>query len=329
MRTFYILLLLNLLIFNVSYSQKYDSVDSIVLKYPKHFETPKQLADQILKDFISEYDKSRAIFTWMALNISYDVKSWLNPKPTKSVVYKTQLEKDLKFQEIKNKTIKDVFKKHLAVCSGYSLLFNHLATLTGLKSNIIEGMAKTTVNDIGRKKTITNHAWNSVMIDGRWRLIDVTWGAGAIVNEQNLWIKKFNPIYFDADPKYFFTKHLPISGVWENKIIDESDFLKAPLLYDEYIDEDYEILEPKSGIIDVVDNQKITFKIKNISKYENVSYANKYDVFTKVTSVLDENDMLVFDIIYHKSDGRNITLYVSGRAIASFKFIPKSKIKKS
>ena len=81
---FYIFLFLNLLLSNYFYSQKYNSVDSIVIKYPKYFNSPKQLADQIQKDFASEYEKARAIYTWMALNISYDVKAWLNPKPIKS-----------------------------------------------------------------------------------------------------------------------------------------------------------------------------------------------------------------------------------------------------
>lgn len=321
----YTFLFLNLLFSSWVFSQKYNSVDSIVLKYPKHFETPKQLADQIKMDFISEYDKTRAIYTWMALNISYDVKTWLNPKPTQSITYKTQLEKDLKIQEIKNVTIKNVFKKQLAVCSGYSLLFNHLATLAGLKSDIIEGMAKTTPDDIGRRKPIINHAWNSVMIDGTWRLIDVTWGAGYMANKQGLWVKEFNALYFDSPSKVFFTKHLPASRVWLNGSIDEESFLKAPLLYDEYIDEDYEILEPKTGIIEAVENQKIVFRIKNLSRLENLFYTNKYDVPTQIKSSKDEKKILVFDIIYHIRDGRYITFFVDGKAIATFKIIPKVK----
>lgn len=324
---FYTFLFLNLLFSSCVYSQKYNSVDSIIIKYPKHFETPKQLATQIQKDFTSEYDKARAVFTWMALNINYDMKSRLNPKPIKSISYKTQLEKDLKVQEIKNKTIKEVFRKHLAVCEGYSLLFNHLATLVGLKSDIIHGMSKTTLDDIARKKITIDHAWNSVMIAGTWRLVDVTWGAGATVNKQGLWVKMFNPIYFDTPPQFFFAKHLPASGVWLSQIIDEEKFLKAPLVYDEYIDKGCEILEPKSGIIEAVDNQKITFKIKSLSRYDNLSYRSKLDVSTQINSNKDENDALGFDIIYHRKEGRFITLYVNSRAIAAFKIIPKSEIK--
>ncbi len=327
-KIFFTFLFLNLLFSSGIYSQKYNSVDSIVLKYPKHFKSRKELGNQIQKDFTSEYDKSRAIFTWMALNISYDVKSWLNPKPTKTISYKTQLEKDLKIQEIKNTTITTVFKKHLAVCDGYSLLFNHLATLVGLQSDIIHGMSKTTLDDIGRKKIRIDHAWNSVMIDGTWRLKDVTWGAGATVNKQGLWVKMFSPIYFDTTPQFFFTKHFPATGVWLNQIIDEEIFLKAPLLYDQYIDENYEILEPKSGIIEAVDNQKIVFRIKNLTRYDNLSYKGKSDVSTQINSIKKEDNVLEFDVFYRKKEGRFITLYVNGWAISAFKIVPKFEIKK-
>lgn len=326
-KTFFIFLFLNLLFSSCVYSQKYNSVDSIVLKYPKLFETPKQLADLIQKDFTSEYDKSRAVFTWMALNINYDVESWLHPKPRKSISYKTQLERDLKIQENKNEIIKTVFKKHLAVCEGYALLFNHLATLVGLKSDVIQGMSKTILDDIGRKKTRIDHAWNSVMVDGTWRLVDVTWGAGMVVNKQNLWVREFNSIYFDTNPKIFFFKHLPVSGVWQTQILEEQEFLKAPLLYDPFFAEGYEILEPKSGIIEAVDNLKIVFKIKNLSRYGNLSIRGKLDASTKIISVKDENNILEFDLVYHNKLGRFITLYVNSKAIAAFKVVPKSEIK--
>lgn len=316
---FFIFLFLNLLFSSCLYPQEYNSVDNIILKYPKHFDSPKKLANRILIDFVSEYDKSRAIYAWMAMNINYDVKSWLNPKPIESISYKTQLEKDLKTQEIKNKIIKNVFDKQLAVCSGYSLLFNHLATLVGLKSDIISGMAKTTLDNIGSKKITINHDWNSVMIDGTWRLVDVTWGAGSIVNKQNLWVRKFNPFYFDTDPKFFFTKHFPASGVWLNKSIDKEVFLKAPLLFEE----NYEILEPKSGVVEANEGDKITFRIKNILKFEDVFYLDKKEQPIKVENPKEENDALVFQVTYSRKIGRYITFYIYGKSIASFKFIPK------
>jgi len=318
-------LLIAFLFFSVTYSQNYQRVDDIVRSYPASFRAPLDLANKIKQDFISDSDKARAVFTWMALNISYDMKAYLNPKASKSFSFNNEQEKDLKLHEIKNDEINTVFRKHKGVCSGYSLLFDHLATLVGLHALIIEGDSKTKFNDIGRKRVEQNHAWNSVLIDGKWRLVDATWGAGSIVNESNLWVKKFNPIYFDASPEIFFTKHLPVSKVWENKAIDGNYFLQSPLLYEEYFDKEVVILEPKLGIIEVEGNQKISFKIKNRSKNQEIGYRMKSDTLMRINPVNVENDIEQFDVNYNKREGRFVTIYASGSAIAVFKIMPKRK----
>lgn len=318
-------LLLLLLFFRATYSQNYQGVDDIVRSYPASFHTPLDLANKIKQDFTSESDKARAVFTWIALNISYDVEAYLNPKPTESFSFKNAQEKDLKLHEIRNKEINTVFRKRKGVCSGYSLLYYHLASLVGLHALIVEGDSKTKIKDIGRRRIEMNHAWNAVMVNKIWKLVDATWGAGAIVNENNLWVKKFNPIYFDANPKVFFANHLPVSKVWDNKAIDESYFLKSPLLYNEYFEKEVEILEPKLGVIEVQGNQKINFKIKNRSKNQQISYLIKVDTQIEANPVSIENGIEQFDIDYNTRDGRLLTVYVSGAAIATFKIVPKRK----
>jgi transglutaminase/protease-like cytokinesis protein 3 len=310
------------LFFIDAYSQDYQRVDNIVGSYPTSFHSPLELADKIKQDFSSESDKARAVFTWIALNISYDMEAYLNPKSSKSFSFKSELERDLKLAKIKNKEINTVFKKHKGVCSGYSLLYYHVASLVGLQAQIIEGDAKTIPSDIGRKKNIINHAWNAVMIDGRWRLVDVTWGAGTVMMGKNLWVKKFNPIYFDTDSKIFFAKHLPVSKVWDNKIIDEEFFFNAPLFYDEYFIQGVAIVEPVYGLIAVKGNQKINFKIKNRSKKQEILCVTKGGAI-RVNPSKIENNLEQFDIDYNKKSGSYITLYVSGSAIATFKIVSK------
>ncbi|WP_281635887.1 transglutaminase domain-containing protein [Flavobacterium marginilacus] len=308
--------------FNSIYSQDYQRVDKAVGYYPSSFSSPLELANKIKQDFTSEGDKARAVFTWMALHINYDIETYLNPKPAKSFSYDNELERDFKWHEIRNKEINTVFRKQKAVCSGYSLLYYHLATLVGLQGQIIEGGSKTKFDDIGRKKIAINHTWNAVMIDGTWRLVDVTWGAGEIINENNLWVKKFNPIYFDSNPKIFFAKHMPVSKVWDNKSLDEVFFLKGPLFFDEYFSKEVEIVEPINGVIEVRGNQKINFKIKNRSKNQEIRYATKGDTISVNPNKIDDN-LEQFEVDYTKRDGRFIKIYASGSVIAVFKIMPK------
>ena len=66
------LLLINVIFLYSSFAQKYNAVDKVVLKYPKSFSSTEKLAERIEKDFTSDYDKARAIYSWIAFNVKYD-----------------------------------------------------------------------------------------------------------------------------------------------------------------------------------------------------------------------------------------------------------------
>ena len=97
---------LNVFFIYSAYSQKYNALDSVVLKYPKHFVSIEDLAKKINKDFTSERDKARAIFSWMAFNIDYDLKKYLNPTEPKSFRYKNEADKQKQIQLLNERTYK-------------------------------------------------------------------------------------------------------------------------------------------------------------------------------------------------------------------------------
>jgi transglutaminase/protease-like cytokinesis protein 3 len=257
----FIFLLLNIILLQSSYSQKYTAIDSIVLKYPD-FGSTEKLAEQIKKDFISEHDKARAIYSWIALNLDYDLETFLDPPAQKDFSSKDAADAAKQLQVFNEKTMQKAFRSRKAVCLGYSLLYAHLATLTGLKCQIIKGDAKVDLPDIGRRNYLINHAWNSVQIDGKWVLVDATWGGGYLDYRRKIIVKKFTPIYFDMEPKYFNMKHYPEAAMYKGNTGNKSEFLNGPLIYDSFIEENCEILEPFSGVINANDGDKITFKIK-------------------------------------------------------------------
>ena len=300
-------------------AQNATEVDNIIKKYPKSFLNPEQLASKIQKDFNTEYSKARAIYTWMAINMTYDVKAYLNPPKMKIIKYKDEYELERKEQEIKTKTINKAFNKRRAVCNGFSLLFNHLASLVGLKSEVIEGASKTSNYDIGKKRISVSHAWNSVQIDGVMHLVDVTWGCGYYNPDTQKFKNEFNSFYFDTPPGLFFEKHYPKSGMWENDIIDKEQFLNASLIYLDNPEINYKILEPKSGVIEVKENQIINFKIQNLSRFESLFYSLKSGKTKEIKSNDEKDNVLNFEICFDKNIGKYLTLYVSGKAIVTYK----------
>ncbi|WP_242410247.1 transglutaminase domain-containing protein [Flavobacterium sp. Root901] len=205
-KIFSILFFLNIVFINSTCSQQYIAIDSIVLKYPD-FGSTEKLAEKINEDFKSDRDKARAIYSWIALNINYDLETYLNPPERKSYSVKDDADLAKKMQLINEKETQKAFRSRKAVCGGYSLIYAHLAALTGLKCQVITGDAKVKVEDIGRRNYLINHAWNTVLIDGKWILIDATWGGGYYDFKREILVKRFTPIYFDMDSKYFNAKH--------------------------------------------------------------------------------------------------------------------------
>ena len=69
-----------------------------------------------------------------------------------------------------------------------------------------------------------SHAWNAVMLDGEWKLLDCTWGAGFV--NGNDFHRSYSDFYFCADPKEFLTSHFPDDEKWQlvDRPISRADF---------------------------------------------------------------------------------------------------------
>ena len=322
-KIFFLFLFLSVFFLQSSHAQKYSAVDKAILKYPKSFDTTEELAQRINKDFNSDYDKARAIYSWMAFNIKYDFNAFLNPPGTQSFSYRSEAEKQRKIQDINNKMLQKAFNSKKAVCEGFTLLYQHLTALVGIKSEIIRGDSKVRLADIGRKNTTSNHAWNTVLIDGKWRLVDVTWGQGYYDSSKGRMVKDFEPAYFDTEPDYFFAKHFPDSGSYLGHKLSKEDFLNGPLIYNKAIAGDNKIITPESGILQVKNGDKITFQIKNISKASQFYYLNKKNQAVRVVNAKERKGGLEFQITFDNTIGDYITFFLDTNSIASFKVTSK------
>jgi hypothetical protein len=318
-KIFLLFFFLNVLFIQYTQAQKYSAVDNIVLKYPKSFNSTQELAERIDKDFNSDYDKARAIYSWMAFNIKYDFNAFLNPPGTQSFSYRNEAEKQRKIKELNDNMLQKAFKSQKAVCEGFTLLYQHLAALLGIKSEIVRGDSKTRLADIGRKETTSNHAWNTVLIDGKWRLVDVTWGQGYYDSTKGRMVKDFDPAYFDTEPEYFFAKHFPDSGTYLGRKLNKEDFLNGPLIYNKTIAGDNKIIAPETGILEVSNGDKVTFQIKNISKASQFYYLNKRNQAVRVVNAKEKRGSLEFQITFDSSIGNYITFFLNTNSIASFK----------
>lgn len=319
----FLFLLLHIVSFNFAFSKKISEVDKIVAKYPKSFNTTEKLAERVEKDFDSDAERARAIYSWIAFNVKYDYNVYLNPPKVQGFSYSSEAEKQRKLKQINDNLIQKTFKSQKGVCEGFTALYQHLAELLGLKCEIIRGDSKVSVRDIGRKTTSSNHAWNMVLIDKKWRLVDVTWGQGYYDSSKGRMVNDYNPVYFDTDPDYFFAKHFPDSGTFLGSRLSKEDFLNGPLIYNTTIENDYRIKTPDSGIIQAKNGDKITVEIKNVSKSNQVFYLNKKNQAVKVLNPKEKRGGLEFQILIDNNIGDYVTIFIDTNSIVSFKIVSK------
>ncbi|MCC7467282.1 MAG: hypothetical protein IT261_13470 [Saprospiraceae bacterium] len=172
----------------------YSLLDEKIRNFRKSdYATPEALAMALCRDLITDHEKARAIFTWIAEHIRYHMVSD-PPAKSKKAYY------DLR--------VKQVFRRGKGVCMDYALLYQRMAQAVGLNCAFIGGHSKTFAHEW------ESHAWNAVFIEGKWELLDVTWGAGSR-DEQGKFVQEFKPGFFLTEPRIFLLNHFPDSSQWQ------------------------------------------------------------------------------------------------------------------
>jgi hypothetical protein len=193
------LLLLPLLaagVFAAAADSRWASVDTHALAAPASVEASlDSLAAYLGQGIATDEEKARAIYRWVTDSIAYDTASFFSGR-------------------IPDQAAGSVLASRRSVCAGYSTLFADLGRRMGLAVEVIHGYAKGYGYGPGALFTGTNHDWNAVRIDGEWRLVDSTWGAG-YVGDDRRFVKEFTECFFLSPPEQFILSHLPADPQWQ------------------------------------------------------------------------------------------------------------------
>lgn len=156
----------------------------------------KALAGYLTEGLGSDEEKVRAIYRWMTQNIRYDLEGFRS-------------------SDFGDLSPEAVLRRRSAVCEGYSGLFESLVEAAGFEVAVISGFAKGLGFTAGDAVPAGfNHAWNAVKVRGEWKLLDCTWGAGAL-NDQDEYVRGFEPFYFFTPPEQFIYSHFPNDPKWQ------------------------------------------------------------------------------------------------------------------
>ena len=259
------------------FAQDYERIDATILLYPTSFDSAEGLSKFITRDFHSEEEKLRGIYSWIIQNIAYDPDEYKQFNYT----FKDYNERNQKEEKTRAKIIKRTLKKGIAVCEGYAMLFEKLCQLQGISNYLVRGDIKTNFDDIGRPFK-NSHMWNVAVIDGSPFLFDPTWGAGKY---QGKFVKEPSYFFYKTDPNLFFKTHYP--SMFEDALIDtvitREVFSTMPLIISEKL-EMGDIESPLNGII-MGDNyfDEIAFVVNTIDVNEvGYSYGDEITPIEKI-----------------------------------------------
>ncbi|KAK3093948.1 hypothetical protein FSP39_022128 [Pinctada imbricata] len=171
----------------------FQNVDDRALLTPKPASgSVESLCSHLTDGMSDDMMKCRAFYRWITDNISYDTAATFQgkKKPTDP---------------------ESVLRLRTTVCTGYSNLFAALCRSAGITVETICGYSKGYDYDPEVPYVYghaTNHSWNAVHVNGDWRLVECSWGAGHI-DENKKYHFDYSDCYFFMDPDQFIHSHYP------------------------------------------------------------------------------------------------------------------------
>lgn len=195
-----------------SHSKAFDfspDLDSIVANIPDSltFKTT-DIASYINFHFSNVESKTKAIYFWIANNMTYDETD------NREWIYSDEVDD----------FIHHAFINRKGKCQAFAELFKDLCGTTGVQAEVISGLA------VSFDRTLEKHAWIAFLDSTTWKLIDPTFAAGYELNDE--FVRNYDESYFSIEPSDLIKSHYPYDPIWQ--------LLEYPVNFSEFYHKDFE-----------------------------------------------------------------------------------------
>lgn len=235
--------------------------------------TPADLATELTASLTTESDKVKAIFYWITDNIAYRTRA-NTVRRKRDIPIIDDISDTVALKPLDERVAETVLEDRVAVCDGYARLFKTLCSYSGIRSEVINGYARTEASRrIQRFRP--NHSWNAVMIDSVWHLLDVTWASGYITWHGNEFVRQRDHQYFLTSPEQFIREHYPDDLRWA--LMDDPplmpEFRHSPFKQKSFTKYQITGYTPQQGVIELIqgDTVEIVLQTANALKDSRVS----------------------------------------------------------
>ncbi|WP_432662579.1 stalk domain-containing protein [Wukongibacter baidiensis] len=131
----------------------------------------QEITKDIDKEYLAENEKAEAIYKWIFENIEYDTEA----------------------ADALSRSAKGVLVDKKGTNEEISYLFAALLRASNIQSKLIQGSILE-----------ETHVWNEMLVNGKWLIVDVTWGSGYIDTENIT--KELDMSYFKANRTTYESK---------------------------------------------------------------------------------------------------------------------------
>jgi transglutaminase/protease-like cytokinesis protein 3 len=262
----------------------------------------------VSKKFPEKIDRARAIFDWIASNISYDVKAGRMNNNAKN-------------------TPTEVLKSRQATSIGFASLFQDMCSAGDVRCLTVDGFVKNNTQQIGEKETDINHTWAVVQLGespDTWFYVDPSWGSGYPDAEMKTFTKYFNPGYFFAEKQIFNWQYFPDNDAWKLGPApkNKGDFYDLPLIKGMSHELGLKSFSPHSGKVKAKPTKAVSFsyKIKNDAPISKVTLliGEKKKIRTKDVNFNYSGGLLSFEYKFEEESSYPVTVLVDGKELITY-----------
>ncbi|KAM6388904.1 kyphoscoliosis peptidase [Pluvialis apricaria] len=199
----------------------------------------EELVKALLQQAQTDLEKVRAIWMWICHHIEYDTVGYHSKNQRSSEPI-------------------DVLRTGKSVCEGYARLFEKMCSIAGIQCMKISGYSKGHGYKIGQTFTgNSDHAWNAVYLDGRWHLLDSTWGSGFADDSCTKFTFRYDEFYFLTHPALFINNHFPENSNWQllKPALTLKDFEKNALYKSDFYTLGLLTAQPETAVIQTVNGK--------------------------------------------------------------------------
>lgn len=191
---------------------RYVDTDVRIMQIPKSStRTVDDVAAYIKANFSTDEEKARSVFFWISQTISYDIANM----------------NTINYYDNEQQVVDEVMKSRKGVCMHYATLMSWICNRAGVKTFVVGGYTRQ-----NGKVDALSHAWNVSFVNGKWQIIDPTWGTGQIVNGK--FVRQLNNEFFLMQPEEGIKSHCPFDPMWQllQYPIDNNNFSKGIVAID-------------------------------------------------------------------------------------------------